>query len=60
MVTGQPRSAEARSVVDTTCYEVRFDDIDDDLKARLLMNLGRELARRLSKEAQQLQAIGGE
>jgi glutaminase len=60
MVTNQPRSAEARAVVETTCYEVGFEDIEEDLKARLLVNLGKELARRLSKEAQQFQAIGGE
>ena len=60
MATDHHRSAEARAVVETNCYELRFDDIDDTLLSRLLVNLAKELARRLSKEAREVQVLGGD
>ena len=60
MATDHHRSAEARAVVETNCYELRFDDIDDTLLSRLLVNLAKELASRLSKEAREVQVLGGD
>lgn len=60
MVTGLSRSTDARAVVETLCYELHFVDIAADLKAKLLVNLAKELSRRLSKEARELQTLGWE
>jgi glutaminase len=57
LVTEGPRSADARAVVDTACEEIRFADIDDGIKAKLLGNLARELSRRLTREAQELRIL---
>jgi len=59
MVSEPVRSADARTVTGVTCYEVPFDCLDDELKAKLLVAVARELARRLTKEARQLQLLGG-
>jgi glutaminase len=59
MVTEGPRSAEARAVNQTLCYELYFQDIAEDLKSKLLVSLAKELASRLTKEARELQIIGG-
>jgi glutaminase len=58
LVTEEVRSAEAVAVVETVCLEVSCVDIEEGLKARLLARVARELARRLSKEARQLQVLG--
>jgi glutaminase len=60
MVTGLTRTTHARAVVDTLCYELRFVDIAPDVRGKLLVNLAKELSRRLSKEARELQALGRE
>ncbi len=59
MVTEPVRSAEARAVTATTCYEVAFEKLGESLKARLLAAVARELSRRLTKEARELQLLGG-
>jgi glutaminase len=58
LVTEGPRSANVRAVVDTACQEILFSDIDDDIKAKLLGNLARELSRRLTREARELRILG--
>jgi glutaminase len=58
LVTEGRRSANVRAVVDSACQEIGFSDIDDDIKAKLLGNLARELARRLSQEARELRILG--
>jgi glutaminase len=58
MLTEAPRSAKARAVLDTTCSEIRFADIDDGIKVKLLGNLAGELSRRLAKEAGELRVLG--
>mgnify|MGYP001823321658 FL=1 len=59
MVNERTRSARAVAVTETTCYEVACSDLDEDLKARLLANLAGELARRLSREARELEVLDG-
>jgi len=59
MVSEPVRSADARTVTGVTCYEVAFDTLDEDVRSRLLVALARELARRLTKEARELQLLGG-
>ena len=58
LVTEGARSATARAVVDTLCQEIRFTDIDEAIKVKLLVNLARELARRLAREARELRILG--
>lgn len=58
LVTEGPRSANVRAVVDTACQEIHFRNIDDDIKAKLLGNLARELSRRLTREARELRILG--
>ncbi|MGV6816576.1 MAG: glutaminase A [Thiotrichales bacterium] len=58
LVTNNPRSTNCTAIVDTTCIEVLFKDIEPDMKSRLLVNLARELARRLTKDARELAVIG--
>ena len=59
LVTEQPRSADARAVMDTVCYEVECDEVDESLRATLMVSVARELARRLGKEARELRLLGG-
>ncbi|MGK2914451.1 MAG: glutaminase A [Porticoccaceae bacterium] len=59
LVTEGVRSAEARAIVATRCYEVQFADIDQSLQTKLLLRLAPDLARRLAKEARELQIRGG-
>jgi CRP-like cAMP-binding protein len=59
MVTEQARSAEARAVMEPTCYEISCGDIHDDLKTKILVAVAKELSRRLSKEAREMQVLGG-
>ncbi len=58
LVTEGSRSANVRAVLDTTCQEIHFCDIDDGIKAKLLGNLARELSRRLTREARELRMLG--
>ncbi len=57
MVNDRARSASAVAVTETTCYEVVCADMDEDIRARLLANLARELASRLSREARELEVL---
>jgi glutaminase len=59
MVNQQTRSARAVAVTETTCYEIACGDLDEDLRARLLAHLAGELARRLSREARELEVLNG-
>ena len=59
LVSERSRSAEARAAVDTTCFELALDDIDDSLRTRFLVAVAKELSRRLSKEAFELQVLEG-
>ncbi len=58
LLTEDPRSAGARAVEETACQEVRFSDITDDIKIKLLGNLAKELSRRLNREARELRILG--
>jgi glutaminase len=58
LVTEGPRSAHARAVTESRCQEIRFTDIDEAIKVKLLVNLARELSRRLTREASELRILG--
>jgi len=58
LVTDDPRSAHARAASEAACQEVRFADIPEDIKVKLLVNLAKELARRLAREARELRILG--
>ena len=59
MVNDQARSARAVAVASTACHEVACADMDEEIRARLLANLAGELARRLRREARELEALDG-
>ncbi len=58
MVGIEPRSADARAATDTICYEVKISALPPGLKSKLVANLARELARRMSTDARALQILG--
>lgn len=59
MVAAERRSAQARAVENTECFELLWGDIDEPTKAKLLAALAKELARRLSAEAREMQVLEG-
>lgn len=58
MLTGEARSAEARAASDAVCLELPMEAVDAALKPKLMTNLAKELARRMSAEARALQIVG--
>lgn len=58
MMTGEPRSAEARAVCNVVCLEFPIEQLGESLKPKLMANLARELARRMSVDARMLQILG--
>ncbi|MBL8473847.1 MAG: glutaminase A [Rhodocyclaceae bacterium] len=58
LATGQSRSTGARAADTVECLELRFGAIAADLHPKMMTNLAKELARRLSAEARQLQLLG--
>lgn len=59
LVSERTRSAEARAVVDTTCFELALEDLNDSYRTRFLVAVAKELSRRLSKEACELRVLEG-
>ena len=59
MVNRERRTADIRAVVDIVCYEVAFDDLDDGLRSRLLINLAQQLSQKLLRVEREMQLMGG-
>ena len=59
MVNRERRTADIRAIVDTVCYEVAFDDLDDGLRSRLLINLAQQLSHKLLRVEREMQLLGG-
>jgi glutaminase len=58
MLSERRRTADVRAASATECLEVRFDDLDDGVKTKLLLNLAGQLASRLERDARELRQIG--
>lgn len=58
LVTHDSRSTNCRAIVNSSCLEVFFNDLNEKMKNRLLVNLARELARRLTKDTREMAVIG--
>jgi len=58
LVSDGGRSADAVAAADCRCIELRFDDLDDRLKNRLLVNLAAHLSRKLQKDAMEMRRLG--
>ena len=59
MIASDGRSALARAVEDTETLELFWGDIDERTRAKLLAALAKELARRMSAEAREMQLLEG-
>ena len=59
MVNRERRTADIRAIADTVCYEVAFDDLDDALRSRLLVNLAQQLSQKLLRVEREMKILGG-
>jgi glutaminase len=58
MLSERRRTANVRAASATECLEVRFDDLDEGIKTKLLLNLAGQLAGRLERDARELRQLG--
>jgi len=58
MLNDGRRTADVRAASDLECLEVDFDTLDDGIRARLLINLAGQLARRLERDAEETRELG--
>ncbi len=58
MLSERRRTANVRAASATECLEVRFDDLDEGMKTKLLLNLAGQLAGRLERDARELRQLG--
>ena len=58
MVNRERRTANVRAIVDTVCYEVAFDLLDDSLRSSLLVNLAQQLSEKLLRVEREMQLLG--
>ena len=50
LLNGQRRSADVTAATDVTCLEVRFDDLEDDLRTRILINMASYFANKIQQD----------
>jgi glutaminase len=58
MLSERRRTANVRAASATECLEVRFDDLEEGIKTKLLLNLAGQLAGRLERDARELRQLG--
>ena len=59
LINRERRTANVRAIVDTVCYEVAFDDLDDDLRLFLMANLAQQLSEKLLRVEREMRLLGG-
>ncbi len=59
MVNRERRTADIRAIASTVCFEVSFDDLDDGLRSRLLVNLAQQLSHKLLRVEREMRILGG-
>jgi len=52
------RAADVKATRDTECLEVNFDDLDDAVKTKLLVNLASQLSNKIYRDAREIQYLG--
>ena len=52
------RAADVTAALDTECLEVRFDDLDDGVKTKLLLNLASQLSHKIYRDAREIRYLG--
>ncbi len=57
MLNRHKRTAEVRACDDAICYEVKFTDIPEDIRIKMLVNLAGILAAKLDQEAEEITAL---
>ena len=57
MLSDRRRTADVRAASEAECLEVRFDDLDEAVKTKLLLNLAAQLAGRLERDARELRQL---
>jgi glutaminase len=57
LLNDQKRSADVVAAADVVCLEVRFDDIDDDLRTRILANMASYFARKIQHDTSLMQHL---
>jgi glutaminase len=58
LLSERRRTADVRAASETECLEVRFDDLEEGVKTKLLLNLAGQLASRLERDARELRQLG--
>ena len=57
MLNRNKRAAEVRAITDTFCYELKFKDIDDAVRTKMLVNLASLLAAKIDRDALEISAM---
>jgi glutaminase len=57
MLNHNERTASGRAIVDTACYEVKFEDIDPPVRIKMLTNLANILASKLALDAKEISVM---
>jgi len=57
MLNSYKRTAEVRARSNAICYEMKFVDIPDDIRIKMLVNLAGILAAKLDQEAEEITAL---
>jgi CRP-like cAMP-binding protein len=58
MLSEHRRTADVRAASEAECLEVRFDDLDEAVKTKLLLDLAAQLAGRLERDAREPRQLG--
>jgi CRP-like cAMP-binding protein len=52
------RAADVAAARDTECLEVNFDDLDAEVKTKLLLNLASQLSHKIYRDAREIRYLG--
>jgi glutaminase len=58
MLNERRRAADVVAARDTECLEVRFDDLDPEVKTKLLLNLASQLSHKFYRGAREIRCLG--
>jgi glutaminase len=58
MLNERRRAADVTAARDTECLEVHFDDLDAEVKTKLLLNLASQLSHKIYRDAREMRYLG--
>jgi CRP-like cAMP-binding protein len=58
MLNERRRAADVTAARDTECLEVSFDDLDAEVKTKLLLNLASQLSHKIYRDAREIRYLG--